>query len=130
VPVIFAGGEEAFAREAEKFAPGVVTVAVKRGCNSEEGLEDVTEEVYRRSKLAAIHLSPARARTLLREGAQKAMEKLLKSPDSFRTTAVEPPYEIITRFRKSEKNPDQPAILYRRHETSFIGALNAPYTQE
>jgi D-amino peptidase len=130
VPVIFAGGEEAFAREAENFSPGVVTVSVKRGCNSEEGLDDVTEEVYSRSKLSAIHLSPARARALLRAGAQTAMEKLMKDPASFHTTAVTPPYEIITRFRKSEKNPDSPAFLYRRHETSFIDALNAPYTQE
>ena len=130
VPVIFAGGEEAFAREAEKFAPGVVTVAVKRGCNSEEGLDDVTSEVYSRSKLSAIHLSPAQARKKLFEGAKKAAEKLAASPDSFSTTHIDPPYEIITRFRKSEKNPQLPAVLYRRHETSFIGAMNAPYTVE
>lgn len=130
VPVIFAGGEEAFTREAENFAPGVVTVSVKRGCNSEEGLDDVSSEVYSRSKLSAIHLSPALARKKLFEGARKAAEKLASAPESFKMTAIEPPFEIITRFRKSEKNPQLPGVLYRRHETSFIAAMNAPSTLE
>lgn len=130
VPVIFAGGEEAFTREAAAFAPGVVTVAVKRGCNSEEGLENVTSEVYSRSKLSAIHLSPEKARKLLYAGAREAAIKLSRTPQAFQMTGVEPPYEIITRFRKSEKNPALPEVLYRRHDTSFIAAMNAPSTTE
>ena len=130
VPVIFAAGEEAFAKEASALAEGVITVAVKRGCNSEEGLENVTSEVYSRSKLSAIHLTPARARKLLREGAQLAAEQLAACPGRFRMTQLTPPYEIITRYRKSEKNPDLPAVHYRRHPTSFIDAMNAPSTTE
>ena len=130
VPVFFAAGEEAFAREAEDLAPGVVTVAVKRGCNSEEGLDDVSAEVYSKSKLSAIHLSPAKARQLLREGAQKAMEKLLREPESFRMTRIEPPYEIKNEIRRIEADPHAPRVLYRRHASSFIGALNAPYEKE
>ena len=130
VPVIFAAGEEAFAKEASALAEGVITVAVKRGCNSEEGLENVTSEVYSRSKLSAIHLTPARARKLLREGAQLAAEQLAACPGRFRMTQLTPPYEIITRYRKSEKNPNLPAVHYRRHPTSFIDAMNAPSTTE
>ena len=129
VPVIFAGGEEAFAREAEEFAPGVITVAVKRGCNPETGLEDVTAEVYAKSKLAAIHLAPAKARRLLREGAKAAAEKLQHAPGSFSTTEIKPPYEIKSVLRKSEHYPEG-GVLYRRDEKSYIGAMNAPYTDK
>lgn len=128
VPVIFAAGEEAFTREAEALAPGVITAAVKRGCNSEEGLEDVTAESYSRAKLSAIHLSPVRSRELLRAGAKEAAIKLKTAPDSFKTKVIAPPYEIVTKFRKSEKNPDLPSVLFRRHPTSFIAAMNAPST--
>lgn len=130
VPVIFAAGEEAFTREAADLAEGVVTVAVKRGCNSEEGLDDASAEVYSRSKLAAIHLSPAKSRSLIFEGAKRAAEKLKANPESFKLEPLAPPFEIITRFRKSEKNPALPSLLYRRHETSFIGAMNADSTRE
>ena len=130
VPVIFAAGEEAFAREAEALAPGVVTVGVKRGCNSEDGLDDASAEVYSRSKLSAIHLSPFKSRQLLREGAKKAVEKLLREPESFRMTRIEPPYEIKNVIRRIEADPNAPRVLYRRHDSSYIGALNAPYEKE
>ena len=130
VPVIFAAGEEAFTREAAALAKGVVTAAVKRGCNSEEGLENVTSEVYSRSKLSAIHLSPARSRELIRQGAQESLEKLIKTPEAFSLELPSPPYEIVTKFRRSEKRPDLPRVLYRRHATSFLAAMNAPSTKE
>ncbi|MBE6369029.1 MAG: hypothetical protein E7056_02580 [Lentisphaerae bacterium] len=130
VPVIFAGGEDAFAREAEELAPGVVAVGVKKGCNSEDGLDEVSDEVYAKSKLSAIHLAPKKARKLLREGAKAAAEKLRREPDSFKTNLMPPPYELKCVFRKVESNPDFPAVLYQRHDKSFIGALNAPYEKE
>lgn len=130
VPVIFAGGEEAFCREAEAFSPGVVTVGVKRGTNTEAGLEDVSAEVYAKSKLAAIHLSPVKVRKLLRAGAKQAAEKLRNAPESFHTCEIKPPYEIKQVMRFREKFPEAPLLLYRRHPESFIGALNAPYTEE
>ena len=34
------------------------------------------------------------------------------------------------KFRKRENQPDAPDVLYQKHDTSFIGALNAPYTAE
>lgn len=130
VPVIFAGGEEAFAREAEAFAPGVIAVGTKRGCNTEDGLEDATAEAYENSKLAAIHISPARARKKLREGAEKAVRKLRENPQDFHTREIKPPYVIKSVFRKSEQYPDHPQVLYQRHETSYIAALNSTHEKE
>lgn len=130
VPVFFAAGEEAFAREAGELVENIVTVSVKKGCNSEEGLDEVSDEVYSRSKLAAIHLSPVKSRELLREGAEKAMEKLRRAPESFIMPKLEAPYEIKTVLRKIESAPDAPKVIYRRHAESFIGALNSPYEKE
>ena len=129
VPVIFAGGEDAFAREAEELVPGVVAVGTKRGCNSEDGLEDVSAEVYERSKLAAIHISPVEARRRLYEGARKAMEQLVGGIRPF-PLKLQAPYVLKYCFRKRENQPDAPDVLYQKHDTSFIGALNAPYTAE
>lgn len=130
IPVFFAAGEDAFCREAEALAPGVVTVGVKRGCNSEEGLEDVSAEVYAKSKLAAIHIAPKKVRKLLREGAMRAAQKLGNEPGSFTVCKLEPPYEIKLEMRSRECDPNYPKVLYQRAEKSFISALNAPYTEE
>ena len=130
VPVIFAGGEQAFAEEAAELVPGLVTAGTKRGCNSEENLSEATAEVYEKSKLSAIHLSPAKARAMLREGALHAMEKLRNNIKPFPQPVLSAPYEIKTVFRKIEARPDAPQVLYKRHDKSFIAALNAPYTTE
>ena len=127
VPVIFAGGEDAFAREAEELAPGVVAVGVKRGCNSEEGLDDAPADVYKKSKLAAIHLSPEKARRKLYAGAVEAAGRLKRDPKSFTVVKLDPPYEIKSIFRKCEAFPEG-ATLYKRHATSFIAAMNSEYT--
>ena len=129
VPVVFAGGEEAFAREAEELAPGVVTVGVKRGCNTEDDLDEASEEVYKKSKLSAIHLAPEKARQKLYAGALEAAKRLKNDPESFTAVTVEPPYEIKSVFRKCEVFPEG-ATLYRRHDTSFIAAMNSPHTDK
>ena len=129
VPVVFAGGEEAFAREAEELAPGVVAVGVKRGCNTEDDLDEASEEVYKKSKLSAIHLAPEKARQKLYAGALEAAKRLKNDPESFTAVTVEPPYEIKSVFRKCEVFPEG-ATLYRRHDTSFIAAMNSPHTDK
>ena len=70
-----------------------------------------------------------RLRELLYEGGKKAVEKLKRDPKSFTVVKQEPPYEIKCIFRKSERFPEG-ATLYKRHETSFIAAMNSEYTAE
>lgn len=121
VPTIFAAGEEALAREAEMLTPGVVTVAVKRGLLPDR-LEHVDTETYGRSKLSAIHLSPTRARDLIRGGALHAATLLGENPRAFSYPKLEAPFELVCSLRS---NGDEPAREIRRqHPTSFIGLLN------
>ena len=127
IPTIFAAGEEAFAREAELLTPGVVTVSVKRGMLP-DGLDDLSSEEYRYAKLAALHLAPERARKLLRAGAEAALRKLRETPDAFGYPELAPPFEIRIRCRRSAEHA-KPYTLVRRHPSSFIGALNAPFEE-
>jgi len=127
VPTILACGEQALAREAEELTPGAVTVAVKRGL-LRDGLDHLDTDAYAKSKLSAVHLSPARARLLIREGAVRAIEKLRKSPSSFCYPELKPPYVRIARFRKTG---DVSAYSTRaEHESSIIALMNVPCRAE
>jgi len=124
VPTILACGEEAFTKEAEALTPGVVTVSVKRGLLP-DGLEDLSTEEYRRAKLSAVHLSPARAGELIRAGAIKAMRKLAEEPESFRYPQMSPPYVGIVRYRAQGDKP--PYTTRGEHPSSVAGLLNSGF---
>lgn len=64
VPAIFLSGDEAGCREAEELLPGITTVAVKRGLG----------------RNSAISIGATRARTMIREGAVRAVERHRASP--------------------------------------------------
>ena len=125
VPCIFAGGEEAFAREAEALTPGVVGVGVKRGLK-EDGLDHLTTGEYRAAKLDAIHCSHFEACRRLREGAALAVRKLLDSPASFRHPAVNPPYRLEVRYRAEKKGEPQRTACHT-HESSLIKLFNSQW---
>ena len=126
VPTVLACGEEAFCREAEALTPGVITVSGKRGVLP-DGLDDLDEASYGRAKLGAIHLSPSKVRTLIRDGALRAITKLKQDRAGFRYPDIHPPYVRTTRFRRKG---DQPAWSSRDvHPSSVIGLLNLPHTK-
>jgi D-amino peptidase len=126
VPTILACGEEALAKEAADLTPGVVTVAVKRGLLP-DGLEHLDTDQYRAAKLGAVHLSPTRARQLIRAGAKKALEKLKADPRSFRYPDLKPPYIRKARFRKQGEKPAWESL--DRHETSMTAVVEMEYTK-
>ena len=126
VPTIFAAGEEAFADEAESLTPGVVTVGVKRGLLP-DGLEDLDADAYSRAKLSAVNLAPARSRSLIRNGALTAIEKLKADPSSFSYPEMSPPYVRTVRYRR---RGDTPGFSTRdEHPDSIIGLMNTRPTK-
>lgn len=127
VPFIFGAGEEAFCREARALTPGVETVSVKQGVNP-DGLDHLTEDEYRRAKLAAIHLSPSEARRRIRDGARRAINRLNNKSGSFHYPALKKPYVLRRKLRQATGQP--PLIQFASHPTSLIGALNAPWQSE
>ena len=123
VPTILACGEDALAAEAAALTSGVVGVGVKRGLLP-DGLDHLDTEAYRRAKLSAIHRSPRRARSLIREGALKAIRKLREEPGAFRYPALRPPYVCVCRFRK--QGDVLPYASRSEHPDSLIGLMNQP----
>jgi D-amino peptidase len=98
VPFVFATGDAHACREMEELIPGVVTVPVKTGM----------------SRLSARHVPPARARELIREGAEAAagvvgaIEPLkLEGPILFRDERVEPTFD--------EENPPEHSRVLDAH---------------
>jgi D-amino peptidase len=81
IPTVFVSGDDKVIDEAKALIPELVGVAVKEG----QGIE------------LAIHLSPVRARELIREGAAKAIACIDQVPP-FR---LDPPYEHEIRLLKN-----------------------------
>lgn len=125
IPTILACGEQALTEEAEALTPGVVTVAVKWGLLG-DGLDELDTEAYAQAKLSAIHLSPRRARHLIREGAVEAMRRLKEAPESFQYPALRPPYIRTARFRANGATPASSAR--DEHPSSFAALMNMPYS--
>jgi len=128
VPVVFGSGDEAFCREAEALAPGMVTVSVKQGLAPSTG-DDLDLQAYAHKNTAAIHLHPAAARRAIREGAKRALERLRAEGSEGRIVRLEPPYERVTVLCPEE--PGQPKQRDRAvHACSVIAVLNAPFCPE
>lgn len=104
IPAFFASGEAALCREASDLTPGVMTVGVKEGL-SVDGFEEMTTEEYRRAKVAARHLSHAKACELIRAGARKATRWLKSDRARFKFPTVKPPYVRVVRCRSTEGKP-------------------------
>ncbi len=119
---IFGSGDQAFAKEAQELVPGIQTVAVKRGLQSQPG-DDLSREEYGVWNISAVHFHPARARSLIREGAERALERA--RTEEFGLIDMNPPYRRTTIFRPDGDLPWR--IAREIHETSFIGLMNTPY---
>ncbi len=83
VAAIFAAGEAALEVEARGLVPDIHFAAVKRGLVPDE-FNHLPEEEYRRAKAGAIHLSPERARQLIRVRAEGAMRAFREAPERFK----------------------------------------------
>lgn len=87
VPCVFVSGDEAAVDEARALVPGIEGAVVKWGLEEKEKLGAL-------SVRKAISLSPEKAQMVIREAAQKAMEKI-GSVEPYR---VEPPYTMRVRY--------------------------------
>lgn len=116
---IFACGCEAFTKEAQALVPGIETVAVKRGMQTDPG-HHLPEAAYRRHNIAAIHLAPEEARRRIRAGARRAVERAGK--EDFGLVCLKAPYEMRVVTRATELLP--PRVSRTVHPSSVIALLN------
>ncbi len=115
---IFASGDEAMTKEAQELIPGIECISVKRGLSPGTGDELITEK-YRKKNSPAIHLSPIKARQLIRAGALNAIKRA--RAENFGIITFKPPYERIF-VKRPDKEGDPKMVSREIHETS-IGEL-------
>ena len=121
-PCILLSGDEAACAEAEDLAPGIVTVAVKRGTTPGRG-DELPSEAYAKRNLGAIHLHPDRARAAIRAGAERAVRQAQLEPPGL--VKLTPPYERVARFRGDALHA--PTTSRETHASSVIALLNMPF---
>jgi D-amino peptidase len=119
IRAIFGSGDLAFTKEAQELVPGIETVSVKRGTTPGTGAE-VSGADYSRRNEAAVHLSPARSRALIREGAKRAA--LRGRREVFGLVTVTPPFERMVSWRATEDAPAR--VTTASHAGSFIEMVN------
>lgn len=134
VPVIFAAGDEALAAEARALIPEIVAVGSKRG------LGQANRDPCAKSGLTPMgswHLSPVRARELIRAGAEQAARRYGTPGASYSGPDLAPPFVCAAEYRASSElvtrhfNRAIPAHDIRTGEHPTIGAaLQEFYTIE
>ena len=117
VKPIFASGDEALAKEASAFAPGIETVAVKRGLVPGNG-DSYDCEGYRNRNIAAVHMHPEKACILIKNSAEKALRRFFDNRESFSSTELKPPYRKETWYRGDKNMPAYRSIA--EHPDDFI----------
>ena len=122
IPVIFAAGDRAFAKEAEALCPGVVTAASKRGVKPGSG-DECTEEAYQARNQSAIHAHPDTARALIKDKAREALEKYKADKSSFKMPQISAPYRREICYRASGRRPA--VKTYAEHPNDYFGMLTA-----
>ena len=122
VPAFFASGDQAFTEEAEAFTPGIVTCPVKRGVVPGTG-EECTVQEYRQRNSGAVHVSPVRARAMIRQAAEAAARQLKRTPPLL--IPLQAPYERVVVLRP-EMGGEPLREARETHPTSVIELMKMP----
>ena len=91
VPTVFIGGDQAAMEEARALVPGIEGAVVKWGLEEKSRLGALSERKM-------VSLSPARARGVIREAAERAMGKV-GDVEPFR---VDPPYTMRVQYTEAK----------------------------
>ncbi len=124
IPAIFGSGDEAFCREAQALAPGIVTAAVKQGRQTTDG-RDLAVDAYRHHNVAALHLHHSVACEAIRAQARAALEQFIAAGRRGPIVTLPGPYERVTLLRPDK--PGEPVLRdYATHPSSVIALMNLP----
>ena len=122
-PAIFFSGDSAGCLEAQRLTPGIETVSVKRGTQSAGG-DDLDADQYMLHNSGAIHRHPERARELIREGAERALQAFGSRKPHVSPLLI-PPYRRVAIFRGDATHPR--TISVETHPDSLIDLMNMPF---
>ncbi|MEN6315831.1 MAG: M55 family metallopeptidase [Clostridiaceae bacterium] len=120
---IFGSGDEAFTHEAKTLVGGIETVSVKKGLTPGKG-DETNCDGYRNRNLSAIHIHPEKARELIINGAEMALDRFIHNRSRFELIDVRPPYKKEIRYRQDGNTPAYEA--YNEHPVNLIELMNSP----
>ncbi len=120
---VFATGCEAFCREAEALVPGIETVAVKKGTQTDPG-NHLPADLYRKHNTGAVHIHPEESRRRVKAGATQAAERAAKEDFGF-VKLPEPPYRRRIIIRGDSNHP--PRLCEQIHPSSIMEMHRAPF---
>lgn len=105
VPVIMVSGDAAACAEARKLVPSIETVCVIEGLKRGSTKGMTTNEALDLN-VPAIHVSPLKARQMIKQGVKRALGKV----NSVERFWMEPPYEMVRITRPDENKPPRRAV--------------------
>ena len=97
VPVVMIAGDAAACEEARELAPSIETVAVIEG-QKRGSAKGMTAQQALDFNVTAIHVPPAQARLMIKEGARRCLRKIA----TVGRFSIKPPYEYIRLNRPDE----------------------------
>ena len=105
IPVVMISGDVAACAEAREHVPSIETVAVIEGqkLGSTRGM---TVQQAIDFNVAAVHLSPVKARQKIREGARRCLARI----DTVERFTIDAPYEMVRINRRTEEGPGMVAV--------------------
>jgi D-amino peptidase len=112
-PTILVTGDQAVCDETHALVPEVETVVVKTGIRNGEA-RHLTGDQNRLHNGAAIHLSPAAARELIRAAAERAVRRAREIPPFF----IAPPYEMVSVLRPTTPGGERSVAI--NHSGDFL----------
>ncbi len=122
VPLVMLSGDLAACQEALQLTPSIETVAViegqKRGSTKGMGTQKALD-----LNVAAIHVSPIKAREMIRQGARSAVGKV----GSVERFWIDPPYQMVRISRPDEEGMVQKAV---NNSEDFIDLISQPAKSE
>jgi D-aminopeptidase len=119
---IFGSGDEAFTKEAEELVKGIETVSVKKGVMYGSG-DELDFDAYKNRNLQAIHMHPEKARELIKEHAEKSLQKFINKREAFAPMVLNPPFKRYIKYRAFGSMPGYEE--YAEHPEDVIKLMNA-----
>jgi len=119
VPTVMVSGDHAAMEEAKVLVPEIETAAVKEGWKRGPAT-GLTGDENRLFNGAAVHLHPTKARSLIKEKAQRGVKRCKEIQPFW----IEPPYELVSTLRPAAKG--QPNRIARVNSNDLLELLRLP----
>jgi D-amino peptidase len=118
VPVVMISGDVAACNEARELVSSIETVPVIEGQKMGSSKGMTTDQAIDLN-VSALHVSPVKAREMIRDGAKRCVKKT----ETTKPLVIDPPYEMVRITRADKKTPSRRAV---NRSADLIELMNQP----